>query len=452
VPDPGARSFMLDGGVEVVLVERPDLPVVSLDLDLPVGALSDPKGREGMHALCFDLFDEGTRELDKAQLRGRLDQLGARLSTYAGEERAGISLQVLRRNADDAVALLRDVLRAPGLREDDFARLVEQATARLKQAKASPSGIAALLWDVAVWGANHPYARLTSEASLARLRRADCAKLAASLDARGARVFAVGAWTEPELRAALEPLLQGFRGRAAKPIVVGPARPAIGTLYFVDVPGAEQSEIRVGHPGPDRRAADYEAASLMAAILGGGFSSRINMNLREDKGWAYGARGGFAYRPQGGSFVASSSVRTDATRGAVEEIVAEIRRMRAADVQPDELARERDGVLLSLPASFATGERTASTLRGLRAFDLPLDYYDGYQDRIRATDVAAVRKAAVDHLRESDLQVLVVGDGATVRADLQALAASGALGRGGFIELDADGKRLAAPPTAKERP
>jgi zinc protease len=214
-------------------------------------------------------------------------------------------------------------------------------------------------------------------------------------------------------------------------------------VFFVDIPGAAQSQLYIGHPGPSRNEPDYEATRLMAAVLGGGFASRINMNIREDKGYAYGARAGFSYNKTGGTFAASSSVRTDATVPALREIVTEIRKIRSAPVEAEELERERDGTLLGLPAQFSTARRVQGTYANLVFFGLPLDYYEQFQARVRAATPADLEEAARKHLRDDGFKVLVVGDGATIRESLRALAAEeGLLGAEGFVELDGDGKVL----------
>jgi zinc protease len=183
----------------------------------------------------------------------------------------------------------------------------------------------------------------------------------------------------------------------------------------------------------------------MLEILGGSFSSRINMNLREDKGYTYGGRAGVSYRRAGGSFSASSSVRTDVTGPALREVIKEILGMRAGDPTAEELRRVQEGAMLALPAEFATPSDTLGAVQRLSFFDLPLDWYAGYQQRLRAVDIAAVRKAAEKHLRAQDFVVLVVGDADKVLKDLDAIAAEKVFGKGGLVVLDADGKPAPRP-------
>jgi zinc protease len=190
----------------------------------------------------------------------------------------------------------------------------------------------------------------------------------------------------------------------------------------------------------------------MVEILGGSFSSRINMNLREDKGYTYGGRAGVNYRRTGSSFAASSSVRTDATGPALREIIKEFSTMRATDATDAELKRVKEGALLALPAEFATPSDTLFAFQRLKFYGLPLDWYAGYQQRLQTVDVPAIRKAAEKHLRGQDFVVLVVGDGAKILPDLDAIAKDKLFGKGGVVVLDADGEKAPRPAVATPSP
>ena len=189
-----------------------------------------------------------------------------------------------------------------------------------------------------------------------------------------------------------------------------------------------------------RPTSDYYPTRIMMDVLGGSFSSRINMNLREDKGWAYGSAAYIRYWPEAGSLRANSSVRTDVTRDAVAELHAEIVRMAVAGPAAAEIEREKNGAILSLPGLFATGADTLATVQELVYYHLPLDEYARFVPAVQAVTLAAARAAAATHLHPDALQALVVGDGKTVLAGLKQLLASGALGAGELVMLDGDGK------------
>jgi predicted Zn-dependent peptidase len=441
-PAPTLERFTLGNGAEVFALRRPELPVLEVVIEFDRGEVDDPKGKSGAHGLCFDLLDEGTRALDKVAFATKLDDHAANLSASAGAERSTISLRVLEREAGHALDLLREMLTQPGLRETDLERLRARAKASLMQTKAAPAGIAGRLFPTLVFGATHAWGRLTTESSLGAIGLPDCRKLAASLGARGGRVYVISSMEPTALRELLDAHLTGWTGKAPpRRASKAPTKTASRIVL------AAQSQVWVGRLGPRRDAPGYESVLLMDQILGGGFTSRINMNLREDKGWSYGGGGGHRYRAGGSMLVLSSSIEKPHTVSAVSEIAKEVVRMRGEAAGPDELSREREGLVLSLPARFADAASAMGTYRELAFYGLPVDWYAGYADRLRTVDAQSVLSAAARELDEaSGWVVLVVGDAASSRAGLQALAKSGVLGITRFEELDADGLPAKARP------
>ena len=445
---PEIDTFVLEGGITVYLAAKDTLPTVSLSVSLPTGTIADPPGQRGLVALSMDLVEQGTERLDKAAWAAARADLAASVYTYANTETLGFGLASLHRNFAATADLLFEMLETPGLRARDLERLRVHRKSNLAQNKAAPASLSRRLWPAVIQGLHHPYGRPTTIADYDAIGVPDCARHWASQGPDGGSMFVAGATSEREIRAVLEARLAAWGDSAGGPPrrspapLVPPPEPMRGAIVFAHVPGAAQSQILVGHEGPRRTAPDYEATRLMAQILGGGFSSRINMNIREDKGYAYGARAGFSYRKTSGTFCASSSVQTVATEPALREIAREIQKMRAAPVHPDELRREKDGTLLGLPASFSTAQRIRSTYASLVFYGLPLHWYEGFQTRLAAVTEDDVLVAARTHLRERDHTVLVVGDGEVIRNDLMRLSDEGLFGDAGFVEIDADGRAI----------
>jgi zinc protease len=285
---------------------------------------------------------------------------------------------------------------------------------------------------------------VTTETSLDGLTPEQCRTLwQGHVQPKGGRLYVVGALTRAELVAALKPLLVTWKGQpAALPPLPAPEF-APRQLLFVDVPGSAQAAVHVIHLGPARTDPNYPAISLMAAILGGGFSSRINMNLREQHGWAYGARGSFDFVRGGSAWVASASVRTDAAGPAIAELYKEMQRMRDELATGEELSRERDGFVGGLPASWVTSSGILGRLQGMHYLGLPLDDDTKMPARWQATTLEQLRAAAQAHIRPDQASVLVVGDAAKVLPQLQELTRDGApLAGVAITRLDADGHRL----------
>jgi predicted Zn-dependent peptidase len=442
---PSIQTFTLDNGLQVYLVQQQTLPTVLMFFEWDLGEIHDPKGKTGTAAICGDVMDEATKHKDKSTFAAAQSDHAVGVGINPGLETTTLGVRALTRELGPALDLTAELLLEPGMRQSDFDRVREQRKAAIEQSKGSAASVAQRLFASLIWGSKHPYGKIETEQMLGTIQLADCNAWVSKLKPGGARLWVVGKIDEASLRVELGERFAKWTGSAPKLTKVGPAKPAAGTIFFVDVPGAAQSQILIGHPGPARNADDYEATTLMAAILGGSFSSRINMNLREDKGWAYGARGGFFYNRGGSYFSAGSSVRPDATGPAVLEIAKEIERMRTTDPTTEELLRERDGALLAMPAEFSTATRTLFSFRGLRLYDLPMDWYVGHQLRLRALDTAAIRTAAEARLQIDGHVVLVAGDGAVMLESLEKIAADKVFGPGGIQYLDTDGNPIARP-------
>lgn len=438
---PAIERFELDSGIEVFLAPRPTLPTVSMWLSLPTGGAADPVGKRGLTSLCMSLVGQGTQSLSKVPFEERQADLAANISSGATAESVNVGMSTLKRALEPTLDLWAETLREPGFREEDLERLRARRLTSLAQNKAAPDPLARRLWRSVVMGSSHPYGRITTESGYRSISVADCKKFHKSLGPANARLFVAGAITEAEIREHIELRLAGWKGDTPELPPMPEATPREGTIFLAHVDEAAQSKIYIGHPGPDRTAPEYEANRMMAAILGGSFSGRVNMNIREDKGFAYGARARFTYFKSGGWFSTTTSVRTDATRASLDELAKEIQRMRTSPVSEEELERERQAILLSLPANFSTARRMLGTYSSLAFFGLPMDYYDGFVKRVQSVSANSIQTAAAKNLRATDYKVLVVGDATKIRDELQSLAAAGTFGpHKTVIELDADGR------------
>ncbi|MEO7093795.1 MAG: pitrilysin family protein, partial [Polyangiales bacterium] len=369
---PKVKPFSLANGIKVFLVEQHTLPLVSMDLNFDGGSLVDPPGKEGLSGVCMSMLSEGTDKLDKLQFAEALADVASSVNSYAADDSIGVTLGSLTRHLDATFALFADTLRTPGFRASDFDRMIKRRIESVKQSKGNPGSIAGRVTGTVLYGATHPFGTVITEASLKAITLDDCKAYAQTwLKPQNARLFVVGDLTEAQIRSYFSGAqLAGWKGAGPKvPALPAPKGPD-GRIFFVHVPGAAQSQVSLLHFGPLRTANDYFANSMMAAVFGGGFSSRINMNLREDKGYSYGARGGFGYSKTYGSFAASASVRTDATYQTVLEIDREITNLAKGTkvVTKDELEREKQGAILGLPGRFQTAQAALGQYRGLVYF------------------------------------------------------------------------------------
>jgi zinc protease len=467
---PEVQTFKLKSGISVYLVEQHTLPIVSIDLSFDGGSISDPVGKEGLASVCMAMMGEGTEKLDKLAFSEALADVASSVSAYAGSDTQGVSMSTLTKHFDVTFGLFVDTLRTPGFRESDLDRMIKRRLEGLKQAKGNPEAVAGRVAGPVLYGESHPYGRVTTEASYQSIKLDDCkAYHAAQLKPSGARLFVVGDMTAAQVRERFDgPALASWKGKApALPRLKKPAT-AKARIFFVHVPGAAQSQVSMAHFGPLRNAPDYFATSLMASVLGGGFTSRINMNLREGKGYTYGARGSFSYGRQYGTFAAGGSVRSDATYQSLLELQREVRSLERGELAATdaELERERAGAVLGLPSRFATAGASLGMFRSLVYYGLPLDYWASYSTKVQKVTSAQVKAAAKKHLKSDAAVYVVVGDGdatmivredgkdvpllvdgkpVTLRDALAKLAADGTLGKGGLVMLDTDGTPLPHP-------
>jgi len=462
---PKVKPFTLKSGMKVYLVEQHALPIVSMDLNFDGGSLLDAKGKEGLASVCMSMLTEGTEKLDKIQYAEALADVASNIGSYAADDSVGLSLSALSKHLDTTFALFVETLRAPGFRASDFDRMIKRRIESVRQSKGNPASVAGRVSGTVLYGPAHPFGTVVTEDSLKANTLDDCKQLAASaLKPAGARLFVVGDLTEAQIRAYFARAeLAAWKGPGPKVAALPKPKTLDGRIFFVHIPGAAQSQVAYWQFGPARNAPDFFPNTIMAAVFGGGFASRINMNLREAKGYSYGARGGFGYSRQYGTFNASASVRTDSTYQTLVEIDREIKDLWAGKtpVKADELDREKQGAILGLPGQFATAQAALGNYRRLVYFGLPLDYFDSYVAKVGAVNLAQVKAAAAKQLKPGQAVYLVVGDGdakmiardgdkdvpylvngkqATLREALAELATSGRVGTGSLVELDTDGK------------
>jgi zinc protease len=429
-----AHRHVLSNGLATLTVAKPELPVVDVLLVVRSGAGADPPGREGLASFTAALMDEGTARRSAAELAEAFDALGARLHVEAGWDATTISLHVLRPRLDAALALLAEVVIETTFPEDEVRRKRAELHASLVRENDEPAILASKAFAAAVYGTGHRYGvplAGTSRTIQSLDRDALVAfRRARYRPARGQAFLVVTGALEPDaVSASLERALAGWTGDRGAPAVASAAAPPTPTaIHIIDRPGAPQSEIRVGHAGPPRTTSDYFPLIVLNTMLGGSFTSRLNLKLREEKGYTYGARSAFAFRAGPGPLMAGAAVATAATADAVSDFIAEMRRLRSERVQADELERARRYLALGLPRRFETGEQIAVLLAEAELFGLGDRYWDAFGERVAAVEADDVARVAAVHLDPDHAQVVIVGDRSRIAADLEALGIGPVLG------------------------
>jgi predicted Zn-dependent peptidase len=450
---PRIERFRLANGLEVLLVERHDLPIVVTQFVSRRGGDDLPVDRAGLASLVGVLLEQGTTSRNALELSDTLAALGAEHGTWMEWDSGGAFIKVLASNVEPALTLLADIVQNPRFAEDELERARARRLAALRQQRDVPAAIGSIVSARSVYGATHPYSRtlIGTENAVRAITRADvvCFYRTHFVPADGA-VVVVGDVTRAVLTPLLERTFATWRARAPRPRPV-PAPPRLessGRVVLVDRPGAPQSQVVVTHAGVPRSSRDYIPLVVMNTILGGMFSSRINLNLREAHAYTYGARSGFSFRHGPGPFTIGGAISVANTAPAVQEIFNELRRMRTTDVTDAELAAAKARLTESLPARFETAEQTASAIAELFVYGLPLDEYETFTQRVNAVTAADVRRVAERYLDPDHARVVVVGDRATVESGLRALNLGDVELRDEWGDRPAASEPAAPPPAA----
>lgn len=412
----------LDNGMQLVVAPVTKLPIATVIVIVEAGASAEPTGKEGVAALTARLLPEGAGGLDGAVLAERFECLGASVESHADWDVAAVSLTALTAQLPAALALVRDLLRAPAFPEREVARLKEERLAELLQQRAEPRGLADEQFARALYAPDVRYAAPPDgdAESVRALTRDDVrAFYAARYRPAATTLVIAGDVTVTEARTLADTLFGDWVGELAVPVTTAVDTAQRGRLTrIVSKLDAPQSEVRVGHVGLPRSAPDYFDAMVMNAVLGGLFSSRINLNLREAHGYTYGAFSAFEWRRGSGPFVVSTAVKSDVTGAAVREILGEIERIRRDEIDEEELTLATsylDGVF---PIRYETTAAIAAALANLVVHSLPDDYYDRYRDRVRAVTTHGVLRAAQAHLHPDRMRIVVVGDPSVIATPL----------------------------------
>jgi zinc protease len=421
---PMPKSFQLANGLTVFLNARPGLPVVSANLVIKTGSGANPTGKPGLANFTAAMLDQGTMSRSALQIADQVAQLGASLRTTSTMDSTQTRGTSLRRNFEGLLGLIADVNRHPAFPAQEIERQRASRIGSLAQQRESPGAVANVAMFAALYGPSHPYgyAELGTETSNKAMTKDDLqAFWSQNFVPNNAALIVSGQITEAELRPLVEKAFGDWaRGNPSSPALGNPST-TDARLVIVDKPGSAQTELRVSMIGAPRSTPDYEALRVMNEELGGLFSSRINLNLREEHGYTYGASSQFVFRRSAGPFLVGTGVRTDVTAPAVTEILKEIRRMRATPMTNEELTMAKDSLTRSMPSDFQTSDDVTATTAAIYVYDLGLDYFSKYRSRLNAVTTEQTKAAAEKYLVPDKLVVVAVGDRSKIGGALQAL-------------------------------
>jgi zinc protease len=421
---PVAASFKLTNGLTVIVAEQHRLPVISASLVVLTGSDANPVDRPGLASFTAEMLPEGTTRRSAPQVADDAAEIGATVSTRSRPDYSAVGVSTLSQNLDRALDLLSDVALHPRFDSPDIERIRKQRLTEVLELHDQPVQLALGVMLRTVYGPDSPYGyrEVGTEQSNKEISHEEIVSFwRTGYVPRNAALVLSGDVTGEEARRLAEKYFaawEGTTGRHEAPRVA--AKPS-HAIYIVDKPASPQSFILTGGLGVPRSSPDYVPIEVMNNALGGLFSSRINMNLREQHGYTYFAFSQFVFRRGPGIFFAGGGIRTDATAAAIREIVRELERIQTAPLSPDELKLARDSFALSLAGRFETSEETANTFGDLFTYDLPLNYYAGLPGEINRVTAEDVARVAKEHIRPQTVVVIVAGDRAKIEPELKKL-------------------------------
>jgi zinc protease len=416
------QKFTLSNGLPVYVYEKRDVPIIQCNLVVKAGSVDEPADKLGLAGLTANMMDEGAAGKTALQLSDEIDFLGTSISVSGGLHTSGVSMRSTTSKFDESLKLFADILLRPDFPDNELARLRKQYLTSLIQAYDRPQAIAAAATSQLVFGKTHQYGRTTvgTEQSLNSITVADLKNFYSTYyKPNNAFLVIVGDVDTKAVIAKIEQALSGWQKGETKPATVSKAKQVSGrTIYLIDKPEAAQSVIRICRVGTDRMTEDYFPLLVMNTILGGSFTSRLNQNLREKNGYAYGAGSGFAFRPAPGPFTASSDVQTDATDKALKEFMKELNGI-SQPVSDDELTKAKNYIALGYPDNFSNVGSIAAQIAEMVLYNLPENYFNEYISKVMAVKKEDVRRVAKKYIDTENLAIIIVGDKGKVEKGLK---------------------------------
>ncbi len=440
---PRAEEATLKNGLKVLLLESHKLPTVSMQMVILSGGLADKPDYRGLSSFTATLLREGTTKRSSKDIAEQIDSLGATLFASSGLSAltSNVTVSGLVENLDPTLDLFADVIRNPTFPQAEVDKYKTRTLDQLQFQRSIPQFLAAEQFNRAIYGANHPAALIAPPAeSIKKLTSKDLAGFHSTYYRPNNAILAiVGDVTMKEIMPKLEKTFGDWEKGDVPAITIPPApAQAESRIYLINRPGSVQTVLTLGTLGIERTSPDYFAVLLADRVLGGGPSGRLFLNLREDKGYTYGAYSNFGGSKFRGTWTSSSEVRTEVTEGAMKEFMYELNRLRTEPVPAEELDNAKRAIIGSFALSLEQPTTLLQNIITQKLYDLPADYWDTYPQKVAAITAKDVQNVAQKYLDMEHLQVVAVGDAAKARE---------ILAKYGKVQLyDAEGKPIGTPP------
>lgn len=457
VPEPGTTPVLrvptwtksqLANGATLIVSERHNLPLVSFSITFVGGANQfEPAGKRGVASLTQSMLTEGTTTKTGDQLSDALQLLGTGIGAGIGGEEGTVSFVSSAKNFDATLALLADMMLNSTFPPEALERLRARTLVSLTQAKDQPNVVGAQVFAKILYGDAHPYGQRMTEASVKGITRDDVIAFHKAYFQSGrAIITVVGDVTPSNAKASVEKALAAWTKAGAKPTFDYPKLPELqpAKIYLVDKPGAAQSVFNIGLPGPPRNTPDYFALQVLNTILGGQFQSRLNANIREQKGYSYGVNSGFNYGKGPGAFRAGGAIFSGKTDLALIEFMNELKGIVGdKPVTDEEIKTAKESLIQRLPQRFASVNGISDAISSLVVQGLPDDYYQTYAKNVSAVTKEDLLRVAKRYIDLKNLAIVIVGNKAEIEAALKATNIAPIT----YVDIDGNPAAPAAPPS-----
>ncbi len=437
---PPIEKIKLSNGLNVWIVRQSELPIVSMNLVMRSGGTLDPEDRSGVASMTSTLLNQGTKTRSAIDIANQQQSLGVFINAGATWDSSNVSMQTLTKNLDQALELYSDVVVNPAFPDAELESTRRRALGAIFQRKSNPTAVSDVVYNKVLYG-NQPYGRQLNgdEKSVKAMTRDDLVNFyEANYRPNNGTLVVVGDVDGKTLKPKLEKAFGGWKGGDVT-LMNAPNAAMMGKpgIYLVDKPNAAQSSVSIGQVGVDRSNPDFYSLQIMNSILGGGGSARLFNNLRENKGYTYGAYSRFVYRRGAGPFSASAEVQTAVTKESIVEFMKELNGIRGSiPVTQTELENNKQGLIRRYPSGFETVGQISGQLTNLIIYDLPDTYFNDYISKINAVTLADVNRVANKYLDPSKMSIVIVGDRKLIEPKLKELGYS-------ITFVDADGNPVA---------
>jgi zinc protease len=435
---PEIEKFSLSNGLEVFFIRKTKLPILQFNLLVKAGSFLDPENKKGLSNLFSLTVDEGAGKYSALELSDEFDLLGSNFSVYSSEDNVYFSLQTLTENLDRSLELFSAVIKSPHFNDTDFNREQRKVITHILQQQDEPDEIADMIYDHIIFGKSNPYSSPTIgyDEDIKNISVNDVKSFYSDyILPNNSKLVVVGNISKTELIEILEHSLDGWKAKDNLFNISFPIAVNEKNIFLFDKKDSVQSEIRIGHTAPKRNENDFFAKTILNNILGGQFSSRINLNLRENKGYTYGANSRFTYLKESAYFQATTSVSGENTGNAVKELMNELEGIKTG-ITVEEVDFAKSSLIRKFPSNFETYKQIASNLISMVIHSLPEDYFNTYIENIIAIDKVHINNAAIKYIHPDKAIVVIVGDKDKIMNQLELLSNSG------IIEVNKKGTRI----------